>query len=101
MIKINPVITKGIVNGSCPKCGEPYTGEIDADDQDVHLSCVACGHEGLYMYYWPDELPKVNLRYKSSRQSIDRIKRKRTKRKKKNPDGKLKGQLAFDLEAVP
>lgn len=95
---IDPVITHGTVHGRCPKCGEPYMGTFDADDQDVHLECVSCHHEGLYKYVWPDELPKVILRHRSSGQLLASCGRaiKKKKIKTKNPDGALPGQMKFE-----
>lgn len=91
---INPVITAGTVIGTCPKCGQPYTGKMDADDQEVVLACVGCNHKGIYKYHWPEELPKVQLRHKSNGQLLG----PRRKSKKKKPKGdpfKLKGQLCL------
>lgn len=56
------VITKGVVHGRCPKCGEAYMGEFDADETTVDVKCVGCGKEGFYRYTWPEDLPKFNLR---------------------------------------
>ena len=90
MFKINPVIIKGTVAGSCPKCSCAYTGQIDADEKEVILDCVNCGHRGEYFFHWPDELPQVLLRHKSNRQLISQVRIK----KKKDPN-QLPGQLAF------
>lgn len=92
MRKINPVIIKGVVLGSCPKCGQPYTGEIDADSKNIVLGCINCSHVGEYIFYWPDELPKVVLRHKSSRMLVGRLKKKTKRRSKYDV---LPGQLSF------
>ena len=79
--------------GSCPKCRGPFAGSMDADDVEVALECVSCNHVGRYYYHWPDELPKVILRHKSNGRRLGE--KSRGKKKKKNPDGVLAGQLPF------
>lgn len=92
---IDPVITAGTVHGNCPKCREPYMGQMDADEETVELKCVGCGHNGQYFYRWPDELPKVTLRHVSNGRALGS--KKRSKKRKQNPDGVLKGQLSFEI----
>lgn len=67
---IKPVITRGTVQGSCPKCAQPFTGEMNADDEHIQLQCVGCGHVGKYFYRWPDELPPVTLRHQNNRRLV-------------------------------
>lgn len=93
---IDPKITRGTVHGTCPKCREPFMGEMDADEESVELKCVGCGHKGSYFYRWPDELPSVILRHRSNGRVLG-AKNRKAKKKKKNPDQVLKGQLAFDI----
>lgn len=69
--KIDPVIIKGTVMGHCPKCKEPYMGELDADSQDIQMTCVNCYYTQVYEYRWPDELPKVVMRNKKIRKDKD------------------------------
>ena len=92
--RIDPRITAGTVHGSCPRCGQPFMGQMDADEPEVELKCVNCRHVGKYFYVWPDELPKVNLRHVSNGRALGGTRKK--KKKKVNPDGVIKGQLAFD-----
>ena len=94
MKKLSLCIVKGTVQGACPKCGEPYMGELDADEQDVTLECVSCRHTVNYCYRWPDELPPVTLRYKSSGQLISGLRSR--KKKKKKISTVLKGQMSFE-----
>lgn len=94
MKKLTPVIVKGTVQCPCPKCGGPYVGQMDADDEDVVLECQNCGHSVEYRYRWPDELPPVTLRYKSSGQLLSGL-RSKPRRKKKKKTEVLKGQMAF------
>lgn len=93
---IDPVIVSGQIMGQCPKCREPYVGQMDADSESVILECVLCHHKGRYLYRWPDELPKVILRHWKSRELL-RGSKKRKKKKQKNPDGVLKGQMSFKI----
>lgn len=85
-------IISGTIQASCPVCpmGQ-YTGSIDADDETVVMQCSNCGHETYYFYRWPDELPKVTLRYKSSGQLVG-LKRKSRPRGQSDV---LPGQLKF------
>ncbi len=91
--RIDPVITSGVVHGLCPKCREPFMGEMDADEKLVELKCVSCRHVGKYFYHWPDELPKVTLRHVSNGRALGQKSKKKTK--DKNPDQVLRGQLSF------
>lgn len=92
---IDPVIIRGTIMGRCPKCREPFMGELDADDQKVELKCVNCHHVGKYVYYWPDELPKVTLRHHKNRCVIGHAHYRR--KQLANPDGVLEGQLSFPI----
>jgi len=95
MHKINPVIVKGTVQARCPKCLQPYTGELDCDQPEVILECVACAHRGVYFFHWPDELPLVTLRHKSNRRIVSRPRKGKSKKKKRTDPNRLPGQLAF------
>ncbi|WKV32894.1 hypothetical protein MAC3UK_0007 [Bdellovibrio phage MAC3UK] len=99
MKKLDLVIVKGTVSGACPKCGGAYQGEIDCthnqeSHEDVTLECLSCGHSVNYCYRWPDELPRVTLRYKSSGQLLSGLRSRPRKKKKKKTDV-LKGQMSF------
>lgn len=97
---INPCIIRGLISGSCPKCTMSFTGNFHSASNDrlakvhVELTCNGCGHEGKYFFRWPDELPPVVLRHKSNGRALGGH---RKKKKKKNPDGVLRGQMAFEL----
>lgn len=94
MRKLGLFIIRGDVKGQCPKCGEPYLGSLDTDEPTVIMECVSCHHSVDYFYRWPDELPPVTLRYRSSGQLVGH--RKKPKKKKlKNKNNVLKGQLSF------
>lgn len=95
MKKLDPRVTSGTIQCSCPKCGEPYMGQFDADEEDVVMECVSCHHTVNYCYRWPDELPAMTLRYKSSGQLISGLRAKPRRKKKKKTDV-LKGQMAFE-----
>ncbi|AEG42304.1 hypothetical protein BdPhPhi1402_gp07 [Bdellovibrio phage phi1402] len=95
MKKLTPVIIKGTVQCPCPKCGDPYEGELSHETEDVVLECQSCGHSVEYYYRWPDEMPPVTLRYKSSGQLLSGL-RSRPRRKKKKKTDVLKGQMAFE-----
>lgn len=73
-------ITQGTIQAVCPKCRQPYMGTIDADEPEVEMTCVNCRHTTLYTYVWPDELPKVTLRYKSSGQLVGLKRKSRPRR---------------------
>ncbi len=94
---IDPVITSGTVHGRCPKCREPYMGQMDADSETVELECVSCHHKGRYFYRWPEELPKVTLRHWKSMELLRGSKKRRKKKKPVDPNAPLKGQLAFPI----
>ena len=64
MNKIDPVITSGVVHGRCPKCGEPFLGNFDCDCQEFEMKCVNCSYSNMYVYTWPDDLPKFKIRNK-------------------------------------
>lgn len=106
--KIDPVIVNGNIKGSCPRCEAPYWGIFHIDDSamsntakvSIEMVCQICEHKGVYFYQWPDELPKVTLRHWSNGRALGE---KRRKKRKKNADGVLKGQIAFqfDPKSVP
>lgn len=94
---IDPVVTQGFILGRCPKCRGEYSGNFFPHIKKVKLSCFSCGHEGRY-FINPDERPKATLRHENNRQIVSTgAKRRRRKKPKSNPDGVIKGQLAFEM----
>lgn len=98
---INPRMISGTISGSCPKCRMSYTGEFkpgvieDSSRVAVELNCNGCGHSGKYFFYWPDELPEVNLRHVGNRHLLGYAERRR--KYLSNPDGVLPGQMSFKI----
>lgn len=35
-------ITSGYLLSTCKRCGEPMTGEMDADKEEFQLECINC-----------------------------------------------------------
>lgn len=87
-------VIEAAIKSECPKCGGVRGGFLTPAKEDIRMVCKECGYSTNYVYRWPDELPEMILRYKSSGQVVGRHNRK-TKRKK-NPDGVLKGQMSFE-----
>ena len=102
---INPVMLSGDIMGKCPKCAGIFSGHMDKEISNnatipVSMKCLVphCMHTGEYFIRWPDELPKVQLRHKRNRQLVSSGRKgPRRKKKKVNPDGVLRGQMAFDI----
>lgn len=97
---IDPVVTSGRILGRCPRCRGDFMGFFQTESitntakAEVELDCQGCGHAGKYFFQWPDEIPKVTLRHVSNGRALGG---QRKKKKRKNPDQVLKGQLAFDI----
>lgn len=100
--KINPVIYTGSILGNCPKCGGEYWGDLDFSVSPpkklfVKMACAYCHHIGSYFVKKEDLTPSIALRHVSNGQLVsNRRKAKSMKKKKRNFDGVLKGQLSFD-----
>lgn len=100
---IDPVVTSGRVLGRCPRCRGDFMGFFQSESltntakSEVELDCQQCGHAGKYFFQWPDEIPKLTLRHVSNGRALG-AKNRKARKKKRNPDNVLKGQLAFDLQ---